>query len=99
FLVLAVITAIIMLGIKYYLPLGAEPDTAISLRPTKVLKNYLLVSKNRQFFVFMWVGGIAGAAPFAYIAGSADVFMNRYGISETGYGWIFALLATAMIGS
>jgi DHA1 family bicyclomycin/chloramphenicol resistance-like MFS transporter len=99
FLVLAAITALIMLGIKYYLPLGAQPDAAISLRPTKVVKNYLLVLKNRQFFIFMWVGGIAGAAPFAYIAGSADVFMNRYGISETGYGWIFALLATAMIGS
>src|SRR5690606_22309146 len=99
FLVLAAITALIMLGIKYFLPVGAQPDSAISLRPKKVVQNYFLVLKNRQFFIFMWVGGIAGAAPFAYIAGSADVFMNRYGISETGYGWIFALLATAMIGS
>ena len=47
----------------------------------------------------MLVGGLAGAAPFAYIAGSADVFMNIYGVSETQYGWIFAVLAFAMIGS
>lgn len=99
FLVLAGITALIMVGIKWYLPLGAEPDSTVSLRPVKVVKNYMMVLKNRKFMTYMLVGGIAGAAPFAYIAGSADVFMNIYGISEKGYGWIFALLATAMIGS
>lgn len=99
FLVLAAITGVILLAVKWYLPVGAQPDASISLRPKKVVKNYLLVLQNRQFLTYMLVGGIAGAAPFAYIAGSADVFMNRYGISETGYGWIFALLATAMIGS
>lgn len=99
FFVLATITLFILVGIRWYLPGGALPDASISLRPQKVVQNYLMVLRNRQFFVYMLVGGIAGAAPFAYIAGSADVFMNRYGISETGYGWIFALLATAMIGS
>lgn len=99
FLVLAAIAGLILLAVKWYLPVGAQPDASISLRPKKVVKNYLLVMQNRQFLTYMLVGGIAGAAPFAYIAGSADVFMNRYGISETGYGWIFALLATAMIGS
>lgn len=99
FFVLAGISLLILAAIKWYLPAGAAPDRAISLRPRKVLQNYLMVLKNRQFSTYMLVGGIAGAAPFAYIAGSADVFMNRYGISETGYGWIFALLATAMIGS
>ena len=99
FLVLAAITTFILFGLKWHLPAGAHPDSSISLRPKSVIKNYLLVLKDRQFFTYMLVGGIAGAAPFAYIAGSADVFMNKYGISETGYGWIFALLATAMIGS
>jgi DHA1 family bicyclomycin/chloramphenicol resistance-like MFS transporter len=45
------------------------------------------------------VGGIAGSAPFAYIAGSSDVFINIYGLTETQYGWLFAFLAVAMIGS
>src|SRR5690606_10847197 len=85
--------------IQWLLPLGASPATLNRQPSKKVVKNYLLVLKNRQFLTYMLVGGIAGAAPFAYIAGSADVFMNRYGINETGYGWIFALLATAMIGS
>ncbi|HLT08587.1 MAG TPA: Bcr/CflA family multidrug efflux MFS transporter [Cyclobacteriaceae bacterium] len=99
FWILAGITFLILIGIRWYLPAGAHPDNTISLRPRKVVYNYLTVLKNRQFLVYMTVGGIAGAAPFAYIAGSADVFINRYGVSETEYGWIFALLATAMIGS
>ena len=99
FLVLAGITAVIMLGVRFYLPAGADPDPSVSLRPERVIKNYRLVMKNRQFLVYMLVGGIAGAAPFAYITGSADVFMNLYGISEKSYGWIFAILASAMIGS
>ncbi|MDN3670757.1 Bcr/CflA family multidrug efflux MFS transporter [Echinicola jeungdonensis] len=99
FLTLAAITLVILIASYFVLPEGAKPDPAVSLRPHKVLKNYLEVSKNPQFLTYMLVGGIAGATPFAYIAGSADVFMNIYGVTEQQYGWIFASLATAMIGS
>lgn len=99
FLVLAGIGALILAGVAFKLPKGALPDRTISLRPSNVTKNYIQVLKNKKFFTYMCVGGIAGAAPFAYIAGSSDVFMNMYGLSETVYGWIFAFLATAMIGS
>lgn len=99
FIILAILTIIIWIAVIYVLPDGADPDTLVSLRPSQVLKNYVKVLQNRQFLVYMMVGGFAGAAPFAYIAGSADVFMNIYGVSETQYGWIFAFLAFAMIGS
>jgi DHA1 family bicyclomycin/chloramphenicol resistance-like MFS transporter len=49
--------------------------------------------------VYSLVGGIVSAAPFAYISGSPDVFLNIYKVSEQEYGWIFAVLAVAMIGS
>ncbi|WP_460545866.1 Bcr/CflA family multidrug efflux MFS transporter [Echinicola sediminis] len=99
FLVLAGISVLILLASYFFLPEGAEPDQEISLRPKQVLKKYIEVAKNRQFLVYMLIGGVAGAAPFAYISGSADVFMNIYGVTEQQYGWIFALLASAMIGS
>ncbi|WP_186757852.1 Bcr/CflA family multidrug efflux MFS transporter [Echinicola salinicaeni] len=99
FLILAAITTIIIIASYYFLPDGSKPDTDVSLRPKQVLKKYIEVSKNRQFLVYMLIGGVAGAAPFAYISGSADVFMNIYHVTEQQYGWIFALLATAMIGS
>ncbi|ERM81300.1 hypothetical protein P872_10125 [Rhodonellum psychrophilum GCM71 = DSM 17998] len=99
FIILAIIATVIFIATVFFLPKGALPDPAISLRPDKVVKNYISVLQNRKFLVYMLAGGIAGAAPFAYIAGSADVFMNNYGLSEQEYGWLFAFLAFAIIGS
>ncbi|WP_114782809.1 Bcr/CflA family multidrug efflux MFS transporter [Botryobacter ruber] len=99
FLILAAITALILVGVHFALPEGKQPDPSISLRPKAVTQNFMAVLKQRQFLVYALVGGIATAAPFAYIAGSADVFMNMYQVSEQEYGWIFAFIAFAMIGS
>ncbi|MCX2741741.1 multidrug effflux MFS transporter [Pontibacter anaerobius] len=99
FVILAVITALIMLGVYFALPEGRQADPSISLKPKPVLKGFLTVMKQEQFLLYALAGGIATAAPFAYIAGSADVFMNIYRVSEQEYGWIFAFLAFAMIGS
>lgn len=99
FIVLAFITALIWIASVVVLPSGALPDKEVSLKPKQVWKSYGKVLQNRQFLVYMLIGGIAGAAPFAYIASSADVFMNLYGLSEHEFGWIFGILAFAMIGS
>ncbi|WP_209328916.1 multidrug effflux MFS transporter [Lunatimonas salinarum] len=99
FIVLAAITTAILFLSLVYLPDGASPDQQISLKPMEVIRKYIFVLKNKQFLTYILVGGIAGAAPFAYIGGSSDVFINLYGLTETEYGWVFAFLATAMIGS
>ncbi|MCC9134800.1 multidrug effflux MFS transporter [Pontibacter silvestris] len=99
FVILAIITAAILIAVHFVLPEGKQPDPSISLRPKPVITNFLTVLKQPQFLIYALAGGIATSAPFAYIAGSADVFMNIYGVSEQVYGWIFAFLAFAMIGS
>lgn len=99
FFILAGITAVIMVAVHFILPQGNLPDRSLSLKPKPVLKNFISVLKQPQFLIYMLAGGIATAAPFAYIAGSADVFINIYNLSEKEYGWIFALLAFAMIGT
>ncbi len=99
FIILAVITGFILLGVFFVLPEGRQADASISLRPKPVLQNFFAVLQQPQFLIYTLAGGIATAAPFAYIAGSPDVFMNIYKVSEQEYGWIFAFLAFAMIGS
>jgi DHA1 family bicyclomycin/chloramphenicol resistance-like MFS transporter len=99
FLTLAAITMVMLIGIFFFLPEGKQPDPAMSLKPKAVLGNFYAVLRNPQFLVYTLVGGIASAAPFAYISGSPDVFMNIYKVSEQEYGWIFAALSVAMIGS
>ncbi len=99
FLILAFITVLIAIAVHFILPEGSPPDRGISLKPKPVLKNFLKVLQQPQFLIYCLAGGIATAAPFAYIAGSADVFINIYHLTEKQYGWIFALLAFAMIGT
>ncbi|MGM9511490.1 multidrug effflux MFS transporter [Larkinella sp. GY13] len=97
FLILAGITALILVAIYFVLPDGKQADPSLSLRPKAVLSSFLTVAKHPQFLTYTLVGGIATSAPFAYISGSPDVFMNIYRISEQQYGWMFAFLAISMI--
>ncbi|QJW90917.1 multidrug effflux MFS transporter [Spirosoma taeanense] len=97
FLILAGITALILVSIYFLLPDGKAPDPSLSLRPKAVLGSFWMVLKQPQFLTYALVGGIATSAPFAYISGSPDVFMNIYKVSEQEYGWIFAFLAIAII--
>lgn len=99
FIILAGIVAVMIAGIYFFLPAGQLPDESVSLKPKSVLGSYYTVVSQPQFLIYTLAGGLATAAPFAYISGSADVFMNIYKVTEQQYGWIFGLLAFAMIGS
>jgi DHA1 family bicyclomycin/chloramphenicol resistance-like MFS transporter len=98
FLILAGITAVILVAIYYVLPDGKQADPSLSLKPQAVLGNFMMVLKQPQFLTYALAGGLATSAPFAYISGSPDVFMNIYQVSEQHYGWIFAFLAVGIIG-
>lgn len=99
FIILAVITIFILLLVHFVLPEGKGADPTISLLPKPVVRNFYTVVRQPQFLLYTLAGGVATAAPFAYIAGSADVFINIYHVNEQQYGWIFAFVAFFIIGS
>lgn len=99
FLVLAAITAIILILVYLILPDGKKPDATISLKPKAVLSNFYIVIRQPQFLLYTLSGGLASAATFAYIAGSSYVFIELYHTSEQEYGWIFAIIAFVLIGT
>lgn len=99
FVILAVLTLLILAATYFLLPEGKPADPEISLGPTAILRNYVLVIRQPQFAMYTVAGGIAMSAPFAYIAASADVFLNLFQATEQQYGWIFAFVASGMIGS
>jgi DHA1 family bicyclomycin/chloramphenicol resistance-like MFS transporter len=98
FILLAAITVLMMISVHFVLPEGKKADTTISLRPTSVLRNFYAVVREPQFVMYALGGGLAMAAPFAYIAGSSFVFMNLFGATPKQYGWIFAVVAAGLIG-
>lgn len=99
FMVLTVVTILILAAVHFVLPEGRVADETISLKPKSVVSNFLTVIREPQFIIYTLAGGIAMSAPFAFISGSADVFINIYGVNEKQYGWVFAFVAAGIIGS
>ena len=99
FIVLALITALLLIAVIFLLPESKQPDPSMSLRPKPILNNFLFVLKQPQFFTYAFAGATAAAGLFAYLAGSPFVFMKIFNVSEQQYGWIFGLVAAGLITS
>lgn len=99
FVLLAIITLLILIGVWLLLPDKRGPDRQMSLMPAPIIKSFWQVMKLRQFYVYAIAGGFASAGLYAYISGSSYVMMGIYGISETQYGWAFGILAGGLITS
>lgn len=97
FVILAIMSALILIAVHFYLPESRKPDPTFSLKPEPIIKGFWAVLKNPQFYTYSFAGAIAAAGLYAYIAGSPGVFMELFKVSEKQYGWIFATVATALI--
>jgi DHA1 family bicyclomycin/chloramphenicol resistance-like MFS transporter len=99
FLVLMTISVVIFIACIFWLPPGNAPDLTRSLKPGPITRSFLSVFLTPQFYTYCFTGALAFTGLFAYVSGSPIVFMNVYGVSQKGYGWIFALLSIGFIGS
>src|SRR4029078_5463346 len=99
FIILAGIAAFTLVAVYFALPKGRLPDASLSLRPGRIVKSFLQISKVPQFYTYAFTGSIAAAGLYAYIAGSPHVFMEIYKVNGKQYGWIFAKIAMGLITS
>ncbi|MEE1944164.1 multidrug effflux MFS transporter [Pedobacter sp. KR3-3] len=91
--------ALVMLVLSIWkLPESYKPDPNYSLKPKPIIGNFLVVIKEPSFYTYALVSAITFSGLFAYVSSSPIVFMDIYQVSETGYGWIFALLSVFFIG-
>jgi DHA1 family bicyclomycin/chloramphenicol resistance-like MFS transporter len=101
----AIFIALIVLGLLnllttiFILPDNFKPDVNISLKPAPIIKGFLAVAFQPEFFTYAFTGAISFAGLFAYVAGSPVVFMEVFKVSTEMYGWIFAFLSIGLIGS
>lgn len=98
FLVLGAISLLVLLAVIFLLPESKQPDPSFSLKAGAILASFKIVLKERQFYIYTLSGAIASAGLFAYLAGSPFVLLEFYGVTETQYGMIFALIASGLIG-
>lgn len=63
-------------------------------------KIYLHLFRNRRYMAYALMVSLIVLPHFAFIAGSADVYITRFGLSEQVFGYLFAINALAlMMGS
>ena len=99
FIILACIAFLVLLAVVFALPESHEPDPSYSLKPLPIIKSFLSVLKEPQFYTYAFCGAIAFSGLFAYIASSPFVFMEVFHQNSKTYGWIFAFLSVGFIGS
>ncbi|QRR02037.1 multidrug effflux MFS transporter [Dyadobacter sandarakinus] len=99
FIILTGMGVAILLATVLWLPDTYKPDLTMSLRPAPILKNFLSVVREPQFYTYSLAGAVAFAGLFAYVSGSPLVFMEVFHTDEKVYGWIFAFLSVGFIGS
>lgn len=97
FFFLAAVASMSLLAVHLALPETRGPDPSVSLHPVKVFKEYMDVLREPAFVTYVFTGGVAAAGMFAYISSSPYVFMEKYGLTETQYGWVFGTNAFGLI--
>ncbi len=96
FYVLAAMNITVMTCIVLFLPetnLNPHPE----LRFSRIFKAYGGLLKNREFVGYLIPDTAIRAGMFAYIAGSAFVFIDLLHVSQRGYGLIFGMNGVALL--
>jgi DHA1 family bicyclomycin/chloramphenicol resistance-like MFS transporter len=76
-----------------------DPSRATAtIRPGAILRNYVIVLRDRHFLRYTLSNSCALAGMFAYISGSPFVLIDLYGVSPEHYGLYFGANAFGLIG-
>lgn len=97
FVILAAIGAAVLIALSRFLRESKEADVSISLHPKNVALEYLALFREPAFVIYTLAGSAAAAGFFAYISGSAFVYMDLIGFTETQFGWMYGVNAVGLI--
>ena len=89
----------LLITVFFFLPESRPGDVSMSLHPKVVSVNFFRIFTNTQFITYALCGAVVSSGVYAYLAGSAVVFMKIYGVNEQQYGYIFGMTAAGLIGS
>lgn len=98
FVFLSIMALLMLFTTIWLLPESYKPDPTYSLKPKPIITSFIIVLKNPSFYTYALVSAVTFSGLFAYISSSPVLFMGLYKVSETGYGWIFAILSVSFIG-
>lgn len=93
----AAIALIAFIGVVRMQETLKETSSTSALQTAKI---YLHLFRNRKYLSYALMVCLVVLPHFAFIAGSADIYITRFGLSEQIFGYLFAVNAIAfMAGS
>ena len=99
FYALIAMVVVVLLAVRFVLPVGYVPDPKVVLRPGPIARVYLDILRDRQFVTYTLASACSFSGLFIYVAGSSVIFMDTFHTSPHVYGAIFAVIAAGFIGS
>ncbi|MFL0298681.1 multidrug effflux MFS transporter [Aquirufa novilacunae] len=99
FLTLAGILLVIIFLIKSWLPEKTNREHGGAFRISTIIKAYKSLFKEKQYLVFAFTGAIGAGSIFTYVGGAPLTFLTYYGVNESKFGFIFAIVASGIISA
>jgi len=97
FLILAAIGVAVLFALGRFLQESKGADTSISLHPRSVVLEYLGLFREPAFVTYTLASAASVAGFFAYISGSAFVYMKLLGFTEAQFGWMYGANAVGVV--
>jgi MFS transporter, DHA1 family, multidrug resistance protein len=98
FWAVTVAAALAVLLMATSLPETRSPEQRLGSSVHSALSAYGLLLRDRHFMGLVLIGGFGIAAFFAYLANSAFVLIDHYGLTPRQYSYAFAANAASFIG-
>jgi len=89
-----------VIGLAGWIGVYRMPETLAEPSDTTMIQTagiYLQLLQNKRYLGFALLMSLVVLPHFAFIGGSADIYITRMGLSEQAFGWFFALNAAAIM--
>jgi len=97
FAIMAACSGALLIAVAFTMRETLAPERAIPLRLSLIGRNYLALSRHKQFLCYTLAGGLGSAGMFAYISGSPRVFIEVLGVDPKYFGLLFGVNAASLI--
>jgi DHA1 family bicyclomycin/chloramphenicol resistance-like MFS transporter len=70
-----------------------------ALHPFIIVADYARIVRDKRFIAYALSGAVSNASLYAYLTGSAHVFIDLFHVAPQHFGWFFGTNAVGLIGT
>lgn len=70
-----------------------------ALHPFVIVADYARITRDRRFIAYALSAAVSNGSLYAYLTGSAHVFIDIFHVAPQNFGWFFGINAIGLIGT